>query len=28
MMPGAWLPMKIRRGEEELEVIARFPAKS
>ncbi|MFN3884305.1 MAG: ChaN family lipoprotein [Rhodocyclaceae bacterium] len=23
--PGTWLPLKIRRGDEELEVIARFP---
>ncbi|NWG30740.1 MAG: ChaN family lipoprotein [Rhodocyclaceae bacterium] len=26
--PGTWLPMKIRRGEEELEIVARFPVGS
>jgi uncharacterized iron-regulated protein len=26
--PGTWLPMKVRRGETELEIIARFPAGS
>ncbi|MFN6961890.1 MAG: ChaN family lipoprotein [Rhodocyclaceae bacterium] len=23
--PGTWLPLKIRRGDEELEIVARFP---
>lgn len=26
MSPGTWLPLNIKRGEEELEIIARFPA--
>jgi membrane-associated protease RseP (regulator of RpoE activity) len=24
--PGTWLPIKVRRGKEELEIVARFPA--
>lgn len=26
--PGTWLPMKVRRGDQELEIVARFPAGS
>lgn len=26
--PGTWLPMKVKRGEQELEIVARFPAGS
>jgi uncharacterized iron-regulated protein len=26
--PGTWLPLKIRRGSDELEIIARFPAEA
>jgi uncharacterized iron-regulated protein len=26
--PGTWLPMKVRRGTEEIEIVARFPAGS
>ncbi|MFN4148709.1 MAG: ChaN family lipoprotein [Rhodocyclaceae bacterium] len=26
--PGTWLPLKIRRGDEELEIVARFPVGS
>jgi S1-C subfamily serine protease len=24
--PGTWLPLKVRRGAEEIEIVARFPA--
>jgi S1-C subfamily serine protease len=24
--PGTWLPMKIRRSDQELEIVARFPS--
>jgi len=24
-VPGTWLPLKVKRGEVELEVVARFP---
>jgi hypothetical protein len=24
--PGTWLPLAVRRGEQSLEVVARFPA--
>lgn len=26
--PGTWLPIKVRRGKEELEIVARFPAQT
>lgn len=26
--PGTWLPMRVRRGGEELEIVARFPSES
>lgn len=27
-MPGTWLPLKIRRGDKEMEIVARFPVGS
>jgi S1-C subfamily serine protease len=26
-VPGTWLPLKIKRGNDELEIVARFPAR-